>query len=70
MKLNAYGRHISIVYANDRWEVFDLGNDGKKRRARDIAIPACVAEADLAGYVSDLLHEYANARNPEVVIIG
>lgn len=70
MKLNAYGRQISIVSANGRWEVFDLGNEGKRRRASDIVIPASVAESELVGYVSDLVHEYCNAWNPEVVVIG
>jgi hypothetical protein len=70
MKLNAYGRHISILRVKGRWEVFDLGNEGKRRRANDIVIPASVPEAELVDYISDLLHEHATTRNPEVVDIG
>ena len=48
---------------------YDLGNEGKKRPARDILIPDAVLESELVAYLGDLLHQYATLRNPEVKVI-
>lgn len=69
MKINAFGRDLDVRRKDDIWEVFDRGNEGKRRKARDITIPPKVREEELVAYLSDLLHEYASARHPEVVRI-
>ncbi|MEO1080339.1 MAG: hypothetical protein AAFY29_12350 [Pseudomonadota bacterium] len=69
MKLNAFGRTLIIHRVNNAWEVLDQGNEGKRRLARDVVIPASLSEGELVGYVSDLLHEYASEKHPVVEII-
>ena len=66
MRLNAFGRELEVSRVGGRWKVFDLGNEGKKRLARDIVIPESIGESELVGYLSDLLHEHASGRHPEV----
>ena len=40
-----------------------LGNEGKKRPANDIVLPAHLKEADLVEYIADLCHEWASPAN-------
>ena len=69
MKVNAFGRDLEISRQNEEWLIFDLGNEGKKRLARDIVIPAALKENQLLVYLADLLHEGATSRYPNVKII-
>ncbi len=69
MKLNVYGRKIQIVRSGDKWKVFYLGPEGKKRLAEDVTIPSTVGENDLVEYVADLLHEWANPGNNKTSIL-
>ena len=66
MKVNAYGRELTIVRENKSWRVFDLGNEGKRRPAGDIRIPGEIEPGDVVQYLGDLLHEYASERYPAV----
>ena len=52
-----------------KWVVFDTGSEGQKRLARDIVIPQTVPQAEVLGYLADLLHEHATSRHPEVKLI-
>ena len=70
VRLNAYGRDLEIRREDAHWCVYYLGNEGKRRRAEDIRVPDSVSEQDLPVYIADLLHEYASARYPEVVVLG
>ncbi|MGK8972810.1 DUF7661 family protein [Burkholderia cenocepacia] len=65
-RFNAFGRRLAVVRRNDRWAVFDLGVEGKRRQA-DLHIPSTLAADELAQYLGDLLHEAATPRNSEVV---
>ena len=69
MKVEAFGRELLISREGEKWVVYDLGSEGKKRPASDIVIPATVLEPELVQYLGDLLHEYASLRNPEVKIV-
>ena len=69
MKVNAYGRDLEVIRVQDEWQVYDLGNEGKKRSARDIRIPPEVDEAAVCTFLGDLLHEYASARHPSVRVL-
>ncbi|HEJ2440089.1 DUF7661 family protein [Burkholderia multivorans] len=68
-RFNAFGRRLAVVRNNDRWVVFDLGVEGKRRPA-DLPIPPTLAADELAQYLGDLLHETATPRNGEVVPIA
>ncbi len=67
MELIAYGRKIEIVKMENRWKVFYLGNEGKKRTAHDILIPSGLKEDELKNYIEDLLHEWATPSNNRVI---
>ncbi|PHQ68554.1 MAG: hypothetical protein COB97_09795 [Paracoccus sp.] len=64
MKFNAFGRKLEVVWENEQWSVFFLG-EGKKRKS-DIVIPTDIKSEDIAQYLSDLFHESATPDNPEV----
>ena len=59
-------QRVEVLRRDEAWRVFYLGDEGKKRLAADIVIPAGVAECDLAQYLADVRHEFATPRNPEV----
>ncbi|MCA8061467.1 hypothetical protein LGM89_01510 [Burkholderia sp. AU31624] len=65
-RFNAFGRLLAVVRKDDRWIVFALGAEGKRRPA-DLHIPAALAADELAQYLGDLLHENATPRYSEVV---
>ena len=67
LRLNAFGRLLDIERIQDRWQVFDKGNEGKRRLATDIFVPDDLAKDDIIGYLDDLLHEYSNAQNPKII---
>lgn len=69
MKLNAYGRKIEIVQFGENWKVFFFGEEGKKRIADDIIVPSNIKKRELKNYIEDLLHEWATAKNNQVVEI-
>lgn len=67
MKLSVFGKYIEAIKKNGQWTVFYLGNEGKKRLANDIAIPASIPEDELIKYLADLLHESATDKHPAVI---
>ena len=69
MKLNAYGKKIEIVRQENRWIVFYLGDEGKKRTAHNIFIPPDLKENEIQNYLGDLLHEWASPSNNQIVEI-
>jgi hypothetical protein len=44
IKLNVFGRLMLAGRAASGWELFDFGNDGKRRRATDIVVPDFISE--------------------------
>ncbi|VWD39152.1 hypothetical protein BLA50215_05249 [Burkholderia lata] len=65
-RFNVFGRLLAVVRKNDRWLVFVLGAEGKRRPA-DLHIPSTLSADELAQYLGDLLHEAATPRYNEVV---
>jgi len=57
MRYKVFGRKIEILKTDEKWEVFILSTDGKKRPAHDIFIPSSVKEIELEDYLEVLLHE-------------
>ena len=64
---NVFGRHIGVKREGGRWLVFraDL-TERKFSRLYDIAIPNDLTEAEIPGWLDDILHEAATERHPEV----
>lgn len=70
MKFEVYGKQIEIIReSDDRWAVFYLGYEGKKRAADDIQIPIDLKEGELKGYLEDILHEWAIPEHNRVIRI-
>ncbi len=66
MKFNVYGKKIEVVRIDEKWHVFHLGAEGKKRDAHDIFIPSSVRKDELKSYLEDLFHESATPENSDV----
>ena len=66
MEFEIFGRRIIVERDGAEWVAFDPGDDGKRRRARDIFIPRHITESELAQYLADLCHESASPSRPDV----
>ncbi|GAB7536525.1 DUF7661 family protein [Burkholderia sp. 3C] len=62
---DVFGRHVVIIRQDGVWRAFDLGADGKRRRA-DFEVPAFIEADELAQYLGDLFHENATPARGEV----
>jgi hypothetical protein len=59
MMFNIYRRfELEILREDGRWVVYRLGN-GTRRADWSIVIPHDAREDDLAGFLDDFFHEYA-----------
>lgn len=67
--LDVYGRRMRALREGERWRLFDLGNDGTHRPARDVTLPASLQPGEIAGWLGDLLHEAATPRHPDVRVL-
>lgn len=63
VKLDVFGRLMLAELTASGWQLFDLGPDGKRRLAQDVAVPAFVSENELEQYLADLFHESATGRH-------
>ncbi len=61
---------MEVVRQEGEWLTFYCGNNGKRRRAHDIVVPASLSEAEVVGYIADLFHEWATPSSTDVKIIG
>ncbi|MGZ3722135.1 MAG: DUF7661 family protein [Bdellovibrionales bacterium] len=66
MKLDVFGRQMQVLREGDRWSLFLLGADGKKRPVHDIVIPANMNEDQVLVYIADIFHEFASPEKPGV----
>ena len=66
IKINVYGKLVTVEKTDSRWAVFYPGADGRRRSAGDIIIPDFVEESELEIYLSDLCHEWATDKHPSV----
>lgn len=66
LKFDVFGRDVLIVEKECGWEVFYLGNEGKRRVAKDISVPSGITESEMIQYLDDLCHEWATDRNNSV----
>lgn len=68
MKLNAYGKKLEVLWEDEAWVIYELG-DGKKRRSNDLYIPSEYSPDEVIGFLEDMLHESATPENPAIEII-
>jgi hypothetical protein len=61
MKFDIYGRfQLEVVRQNDRWVVYRLGL-GTRAMTTDIFLPPDLNVRDLAVFLGDHFHEYADS---------
>lgn len=66
MRFDVFGTILEVLRRDGAWRVFYVGQEGKKRLANDIVIPAGVEEEHLEQYLADIRHEYATGDKAEV----
>ena len=69
MRFNVYGKIIEVLKRQNKYQAYYLGQEGKKRFAHDIVIPADMHESGITGYLADLCHEWATPQNNSVRLI-
>ena len=65
LRFNVFGRLIAVARQGEGWAAWQLGADGKRRRA-DFEVPQFIADAELCQYLADLFHEAATPGHGEV----
>lgn len=66
IKFDVFGRLVLAIRSDEGWEMFYGGEEGKRRPAADIVVPANLSESSLQTYLADLCHEWSTAANPVV----
>ena len=66
IKLDVFGIPVLAVHTNDGWEIFYIGEGGKRRLATEIFVPNFVEETDIENYIEDICHEWATEKHPNV----
>ncbi|MFC1880704.1 hypothetical protein ACFL2S_04280 [Thermodesulfobacteriota bacterium] len=66
IKLEVFGRQVMAAKSGQGWQMYYWSEDGKRRPALDIMVPAFVTESEIAGFIADLCHEWATDRYPDV----
>jgi len=70
IRFDVFGRDVLVSRSEEEWEAFYVGNEGKRRPARDIIIPGVIEESKLTQYLDDLCHEWATDQNNSVKRVG
>jgi GNAT superfamily N-acetyltransferase len=66
IELDAFGRRLSAERSDAHWTLYDVGTDGKRSLAVDIAVPDFIGPDELETFIADLMHESATPRHPSV----
>lgn len=66
LRLRVFGRWMAAQRDGTGWQLFDVGNEGKRRPAGVVAPPG-LDEAGLLLWLADTFHEAASERHPDVV---
>jgi hypothetical protein len=66
LRLDVFGREVLVVRQDEKWSVFYVGLDGKRRPADDIIIPSITKESEIERYLADLCHEWSSQRHQSV----
>lgn len=69
MKIDVYGKEVEVIQSGNDWVAFYPGNDGKKRNAEDIKIPAGIKQSEVVVLIADLCHEWARPGHREVEVL-
>lgn len=64
--VDVLGRMAHLVRMEGGWQLFLLGNEGKKRLVQEFAVAPSMSEAEVLDYLDDLYHEWASESHPRV----
>jgi hypothetical protein len=67
-RFNVFGRLVVITGVPGNWSAYQLGADGKRRRA-GFVVPGSLVEGELCEYLSRLFHESASSTQKAVTRI-
>lgn len=67
--VDVFGRMAQLVRMEGGWQLFLLGNEGKKRLVQEFAAAPSMSEAEVLDYLDDLYHEWASESHPRVMKI-
>lgn len=67
---DVFGKRIEAVRAAVAWELFEVGNEGRKRRFSCGMVPPELSEDQLISFLEERFHEYAARPYPRVRRIG
>jgi hypothetical protein len=67
LRFNLFGRRVLVTESGKAWSVFYLGEEGKRRPAKDIVVPQDIPYSGIEQYLADLCHEWATDKHPDVV---
>ncbi|WP_281556064.1 hypothetical protein [Thalassomonas sp. RHCl1] len=67
IKFNVFGKLMSVHRIEQQWQLFNDSDTGISSRVYDVVIPPELTPDELAGYLDDIYHEYANDKSTEVI---
>jgi hypothetical protein len=71
MIYTVFGRVLGVKKVGQEWQLFRVDpNEGKSSRIYDVIIPSELTEADIVGWLSDIYHEAASEKHPDVTRRG
>ncbi|MCL1043399.1 hypothetical protein L2712_17345 [Shewanella marisflavi] len=66
IRVNVFGRSMSVRRVGEEWQLFSESQTGMRSRVYDVVIPPELTEDQLLGYQDDIYHEQASAQHPKV----
>ncbi|EPF2931101.1 DUF7661 family protein [Vibrio parahaemolyticus] len=70
LKFNVFGRIMSVYREADNWVLYRESDAGVRTKVYDVVIPSDLTETELAQYLDDIYHEYANQKYHSVFQIN
>ena len=67
---DVFGKKMSVHREGDDWLLFSESETGIRARVYDVVIPSDVNENELANYLDDIYHEYANEKHTSVIRVS
>jgi hypothetical protein len=70
IRFMVFGKRMSIQRKDGEWLLFRESDTGVRAREYEIAIPADLAESELATYLADIFHESATEKHSSVTRVN
>ena len=70
IRFMVFGKRMSIQRKDGEWLLFRESDTGVRAKEYEIAIPADLAESELATYLADIFHESATEKHSSVTRVN